>query len=96
VACLRKRGRHVQVGLLLAEDRDPPLPMHLVIARELEVIGSHGMPAHAFPSLLELVRAGKLDPGRLVRKTVRLEESAAELAGMGEFGGVGVTVIDRF
>ena len=96
VACLRKQGRHVQVGLLLAEDRDPPLPMHLVIARELEIVGSHGMPAHAFPALLDLVRTGNLDPGRLVRKTVSLEESIAELAGMGGFAGTGVTVIDRF
>ncbi len=96
IACLRKRGRHVQVGLLLAEDRDPPLPMHLVIARELEIRGSHGMPAHDYPAMLDLIRAGKLDPRKLVRKTVSLEESVAELTGMGEFQGVGVTVIDRF
>ncbi len=96
IACLRKRGRHVQVGLLLAEDRDPPLPMHLVIARELDLRGSHGMPAHDYPALLDLIRTGKLGPRKLVRKTVRLEDSIAELMGMGRFEGVGVTVIDRF
>ena len=96
VACLRKRGRHAQVGLLLAEDRDPPLPMHLVVARELELRGSHGMPAYDYPGMLELIRCGRLAPRKLVRKTVSLEESIAELTGMGGFQGVGVTVIDRF
>lgn len=97
IACLRKRGRHVQVGLLLAEDHNPPLPMHRVIARELEVRGSHGMPAHAFPAILELVRSRRLDPSILVRRTVSLAESTQELAGMGRFRGPGVlVVIDRF
>lgn len=96
VACLRKQGRHVQVGLLLGADLNPPVPMHLVIGRELEILGSHGMPAHAFPELFELIQAGRLDPGRLVRRRVSLEESGAVLAEMGAFAGVGVTVIDQF
>jgi alcohol dehydrogenase len=94
VACLRKRGRHLQVGLLLADDMNPPIPMHLVIARELEMIGSHGMPAHAFPPLLDLIRAGRLDPRRLVRRTVGLKGAIAELRGMAEFTGSGIAVID--
>jgi alcohol dehydrogenase len=96
IAGLRKRGRHVQVGLLLAEDHNPPLPMHQVIARELELRGSHGMAAHAFPAILELVRSRRLDPSILVRRTVSLAESIPELAGMGSFRGPGMTVIDRF
>lgn len=96
VRCLRKRGRHVQVGLMLADDRDAPLPMNLVIARELEILGSHGMPAHAYPPMLEMIRSGKLQPGRLVRRTISLDQAPAELAAMGDFRGVGVTVIDRF
>jgi alcohol dehydrogenase len=86
----------VQVGLLLGADLNPPVPMHLVIGRELEIVGSHGMPAHAFPGLFELIRAGRLDPGRLVRRRVSLAESGAALAAMGGFAGAGVTVIDRF
>lgn len=96
VAGLRKRGRHVQVGLLLGADQDPPLPMHLVIARELELLGSHGMAAHAYPALLELIRAGRLQPERLVQRTVTLEEAPAELIALGEFQRMGVSVIDRF
>lgn len=93
VLCLRKRGRHVQVGLMLGDDRDPRVPVHAVIAGELELLGSHGMPAHAWPGLLDLIRRGRLDPRRLVRKTVALEEAGAELAAMGGFGGVGIAVI---
>jgi alcohol dehydrogenase len=96
ILCLAKRGRHVQVGLMEAEDRDPPVPMQVVIARELEIFGSHGMPAHSYGSMFELIRTGKLGPEHLVRKTVSLEEAARELIAMGEFVGVGVTVIDRF
>lgn len=96
IESLRKRGRHVQVGLMLAEDRDAALPMNLVIARELEILGSHGMPAHAYGAVFELMRAGKLHPELLVHKTIPLEEAPAELEAMGGFAGVGATVIARF
>lgn len=96
ILCLRKRGRHVQVGLMAGADRDPPLPMHAVIARELEILGSHGLPAPAYAALFDLIRSGQLHPERLVRKTVALDEAPAELVALGEFRGVGVTVIDRF
>ena len=54
------------------------------------------MPAQAYPALFALIRAGRLPPGRLVRKTVSIEEAPAALVALGEFRGVGVTVIDRF
>ncbi len=96
ILCLRKRGRHVQVGLMLADYRDAPVPMNLVIAKELEILGSHGMQAHEYPPMLEMIRSGKLNPKALVRKTVSLPQAPVELQEMGEFRGLGVTVIDRF
>jgi alcohol dehydrogenase len=96
VRCLRKRGRHVQVGLLLAGERRPPLPMDEVIARELRIVGSHGMPAHAYPEMLRMIERGALDPSRLVGRRVSLDASVDALVAMGDFAGVGVTVIDRF
>jgi alcohol dehydrogenase len=96
VLCLRKRGRHVQVGLLAGDDYRPPLPTEQVIAKELEIIGSHGMQAHRYREMLDLIAAGKLDPQRLIGKRVALEEVPSELEAMGEFGAVGITVIDRF
>lgn len=96
ILCLRKRGRHVQVGLMAGDDRDPPLPMHAVIGGELEILGSHGMPTHAYPRMFELIRAGTLRPEWLVRKTVSVDEAPKELMEMGSFHAVGVTVINHF
>ena len=58
VSSLRPRGRHVQVGLLLGEHATPPLPMGLVVAKELEIHGSHGMSARDYPAMLDLVATG--------------------------------------
>ncbi|HPD13901.1 MAG TPA: zinc-dependent alcohol dehydrogenase family protein [Planctomycetota bacterium] len=96
IACLRKRGRHVQVGLLLAEQRAPQVPMDLVVARELEILGSHGMQAHEYGCMLAMITSHKLDPARLIGRTVTLEESLRELETMDTFAGTGVVVIDRF
>lgn len=93
VANLRKRGRHIQVGLLLAEQAHSALPMDLVIARELEIRGSHGMQAHRYPAMLEMITAGSLQPNRLIGKTISLEEAPAALTSMDSFIGTGVTVI---
>jgi D-arabinose 1-dehydrogenase-like Zn-dependent alcohol dehydrogenase len=87
---LRKRGRHVQVGLL---PEPPRLPMDLVIAHELEILGAHGMAAHAYPQMLDLVAAGRLRPGDLVTREIALDEAPAALAGLAGAPGAGVTVI---
>ena len=96
VSSLRTRGRHVQVGLLVEDERDSAVPMARVVARELEVLGSHGMQARHFPPLFDLMRSGELEPGRLVTRTCTLEEGAVHLAALGREGHAGVTVIDRF
>jgi alcohol dehydrogenase len=96
IRCLRKRGRHVQIGLTLADEANVSVPMNEVIARELEIVGSHGMPAHRYDALLRMISSGVLHPKRLVGKTIALEEAGAELEAMGRFRQHGVTVIDRF
>ncbi|PPS74446.1 MULTISPECIES: zinc-dependent alcohol dehydrogenase family protein [Streptomyces] len=90
---LRRRGRHVQVGLLPSPDGTTPVPMARAIALELELLGSHGMAAHSYPPMLELVRSGVLRPDLLVTSTITLEEVPAALAGMGTAPGAGATVI---
>lgn len=74
IASLRPRGRHVQVGLLPAGTAVDPVPMHMVISRELEVLGSHGLAAHDYPELLDLVTSGRLRPDLLVARTISLDE----------------------
>jgi threonine dehydrogenase-like Zn-dependent dehydrogenase len=48
---LRKRGKHIQVGLMLADHSTPAVPMSKVIAHELELLGSHGMQAHRYDAM---------------------------------------------
>jgi len=96
VKCLRKRGRHVQVGLMAGPDADPPIPMGAVIANELELIGSHGMQAFEYGRMLSMIEAGVLNPSMLISDRITLTEAASLLPGMHEFPGTGVTVIDRF
>ncbi|HEX6962360.1 MAG TPA: zinc-dependent alcohol dehydrogenase family protein [Lacipirellula sp.] len=94
IRCLRKRGRHVQVGLLVGEDFEPRLPMHLVISRELEIYGSHGLAAADYSGLLSLVMSGKLQPQKLVQRTITLDEAPRALVELGEFNRAGITVIE--
>jgi D-arabinose 1-dehydrogenase-like Zn-dependent alcohol dehydrogenase len=88
VLSLRPRGRHVQVGLL--PGAPPAVPMGRVLALELELIGSHGMAAHAYPELLELVASGRLDPSLLVTRTLSLDEAGEALASVGSEPGIAV------
>jgi alcohol dehydrogenase len=96
VECLRRRGTHVQLGLLLKDQRCPPLPMDRVIAYELRIVGSHGMSAHEYPDLLGMIQAGRLHPERLIQRRVSLDEGAALLSRMDEFSSAGITIIDHF
>ncbi len=92
--CLRKRGRHVQVGLLMGVEAQPRLPMELVIARELEIYGSHGLAAANYEDLLALVQSGRLQPQRLVQRRITLDEAPVALAEAGNFTHTGITVIE--
>jgi alcohol dehydrogenase len=92
IRCLRPRGRHVQIGLLPATD-GTAIPMATVIARELEVVGSHGMSAAAFGPLLADIASGRLDPAALIGRRIRLDEAPAALAAMSSGSGTGATTV---
>ncbi len=92
--CLRPRGRHVQVGLMLGSDPVPAGVIGLALSNELQVFGSHGMAAHDYPQMLARVASGALDPGRLVRRRIGLGAATAELAGLGSAPVDGVTIIE--
>jgi D-arabinose 1-dehydrogenase-like Zn-dependent alcohol dehydrogenase len=85
INCLRRHGRHVQVGLL---PTNPSLPMTRVIAYELTLLGSHGMPAHAYPAMLDMINAGSLRPDLLITRTITLGETPAAMMAMGSAPGV--------
>jgi alcohol dehydrogenase len=93
IRCLRKQGKHIQLGLLAGTEANPPLPMGEVIAKELQLIGSHGMQAHQYPKMMEWISSGKMHPEQLLGKTISLEESCQELTDLNSFRHTGVTVI---
>ncbi len=93
LAGLRRRGRHVQVGLLVADDANPRVDMAAVLARELEIVGSHGMAACDYPAMLAEIAAGRLDPHRLVTRTITLDEAPDALVAMSSGSAPGTTVI---
>ncbi|MGW7683245.1 zinc-dependent alcohol dehydrogenase family protein [Kribbella sp. NPDC054772] len=87
---LRPRGRHVQVGLLPSA---VTLDVGRLIGQELSWLGSHGMPAHAYPEMLDLVATGNLNPTQLVTRSITLDETPAALAALTNGTPAGVTVI---
>ena len=93
---LRPRGKHVQVGLMLGEHTTPQVPMAKVIGKELEILGSHGMQAHRYGAMLDMISSGKLDPARLVGDKISLDEAPETLMNMDKFQSVGATVITKF
>jgi alcohol dehydrogenase len=95
---LRKRGRHVQIGIPHAPPPAEVVPMLVdsVIATELRFIGSLGMQAHAYPAMLDMMDTGRLPVERLIHDKVSLDRAGDVLTRMSEFRGLGVTVIDRF
>ena len=96
ISCLRKRGKHIQVGLMTGDHKHPKIPMDKVVAHELEILGSHGMQAFRYVEMFEMIKSGKLKPEMLVGKTITLEEVPEALMNMDKFENLGVTVINSF
>ena len=96
VLSLRKRGKHIQVGLLVAGQSTPRLPMDIVVANELEIIGSHGIQTHRYPEMMEMIKSGKLTPEKLIGKEVNLEQSIDALVKMDSFETTGITIVSKF
>ncbi|GGG10861.1 alcohol dehydrogenase [Dokdonia pacifica] len=96
ISCLRKRGKHIQVGLMTGDHKHQKVPMDRILSDELEIIGSHGMQAHRYPEMLAMIKNGQLHPEMLIEKTISLEDAITELPAMDQFKNKGVLVIDTF
>ncbi len=90
---LRRRGRHVQVGLMAGDAARAPMPFDRVLGWELDVLGSHGMSARSYPAMLAMVADGRLPVDELVSRTVWLDDAIDHLV---DPDSTGITVIDRF
>jgi len=93
---LRPRGKHIQVGLMLGEHKNPQIPMAKVIGKELEILGSHGMQAHRYGAMLDMIGSGKLNPSKLVGDQICLADAPDALINMDKFQSIGATVITEF
>jgi alcohol dehydrogenase len=96
ISNLRRRGRHVQVGLMLADHSMPQIPMGRVIAHELEIYGSHGMQAWRYDAMLAMIETGQLSPEKLIGRHISLTDAAEALPAMDTFRESGISIIDRF
>ena len=96
IQSLKKRGKHIQVGLLLGEQSTPNIPMADVIANELEIIGSHGIQAFRYSAVFDMIRSGALKPELLIGDKITLDEVVTRLPEMNRFNGSGVTIVDQF
>jgi D-arabinose 1-dehydrogenase-like Zn-dependent alcohol dehydrogenase len=94
VLSLRRRGRHVQIGLLPPVEGHPRVPMARVIGWELDLLGSHGMAAADYPAMLALIEQGALQPQKLIERTIGLDEAAALLPVFDTATVAGMTMID--
>jgi alcohol dehydrogenase len=82
----RRGERHLPDGL----------PIDIIVPKEVQVIGSLGMQAPHFPSMLRMVETGKLRPGKLVHRTIGLDEVSGVVESMDKYGTLGVTVISTY
>ncbi|MBY8821937.1 zinc-dependent alcohol dehydrogenase family protein [Sphingomonas colocasiae] len=90
---LRRRGRHVQIGLMVGDEATPRIPMAQVIGHELEIYGSHGMQAWRYDAMLAMLESGRIAPGALIGRRIALAEGIDALTGMGTSDAVGLSVI---
>ncbi|WP_461471708.1 zinc-dependent alcohol dehydrogenase family protein [Microbacterium sp. HJ5] len=93
ILSLRRRGRHVQIGLLPTPTGLSGVPMARAIAWELDILGSHGMAASDYPAMLHLIEEGRLRPQDLIERTVTLAEAADLLPRMDTASPAGMTMI---
>jgi len=93
---LRRRGRHVQVGLMLGDQSAPAIPMAQVIAHELEIYGSHGMQAWRYDAILAMIQAGRIAPDKLIGRRIILRDGIDALTMMDKSDATGMSVITNF
>ncbi|MCE2612179.1 zinc-dependent alcohol dehydrogenase family protein [Flavobacteriaceae bacterium D16] len=93
---LRKRGRHVQLGLMAEDYANTEIPMAKLIAHELEIVGSHGMQAAKYPEMFQLIGEKDIDLSKMIGNRVSLSQVPELLPNLNTTTQAGITIIDRF
>jgi D-arabinose 1-dehydrogenase-like Zn-dependent alcohol dehydrogenase len=96
VLSLRKRGRHIQIGLTTqGEKGEVALPIDQIVFKELQITGSLAIQSFRYPAMLSMVERGRLAPRDLITETIPIEK-AFVLEQMSKFENVGISVINQF
>jgi alcohol dehydrogenase len=95
IHCLAKKGKHIQAGILGSET-DINISTADLIAKETELIGSHGMPLADYEIIFDLISSKKIDLSLLIERTVKLEDVPQELLNMDAYTNSGMVIIDQF
>jgi alcohol dehydrogenase len=95
INCLAKKGKHIQAGIL-GSANDITVSTADLIAKETEIIGSHGMPLADYDIIFDLISSKKVDLSLLIDRTVKLEDVHQELLNMDTYANSGMVIIDQF
>jgi len=96
IQCLRKQGRHVQVGLMTGQDKFISLAMDSIIANELAILGSHGIQSVVYHDIFKHIISGELKPDKMITRETSLSQAGKYLENMNSTGGPGITMITTF
>lgn len=97
IESLGRRGQHVQIGLTTQEEQgEITVPSDVMVLKEIDFIGSFGMPPARYDEIFRMVERGKLDPGAVVSDTITLDDVPETLAAMSDFETMGIPVITEF
>jgi alcohol dehydrogenase len=83
------------VGILGSENNITVSTADL-IAKEIEIIGSHGMPLADYAIIFDLIASKKIDLSLLIDRTVKLEDIHQEMLRMDAYSNSGMVIIDQF
>jgi D-arabinose 1-dehydrogenase-like Zn-dependent alcohol dehydrogenase len=97
VSSLRKRGRHIQIGLTTQlEKGEVALPVDQIVFKEIQFLGSLGMQSYRYQAMLDMVGRGRLAPRNLITETLPLEKAFGVIEKMSKFENVGISIINQF
>lgn len=75
---------------------DPVIDLPHVPGHELEIVGSHGMQAHRYGVMMDMIQRGTLEPQRLIFEKIDLVASIDALVNFDQHNRAGMSVVTDF
>ena len=94
---LRKLGRHIQIGMPTSSNTIVSLPLlELLYSRQLKIIGTRGMAASGFSSLMTMINNGSINIDSLITRKLKLSQVPEAMLQFGRKSETGITIINNF